>query len=90
MRNIDLFDNYLYNRQNTEDRKLFDERLASDETFKKEFDEHTAFVKLLQEYGKQQELKKQLDTVYVFVALLVSVQITFRVRHIFIFIKPFV
>jgi len=64
MRNIDLFDNYLYNRQNKDDRKLFDERLASDETFKKEFEEHKAFVKLLQEYGKQQELKKQLDTVY--------------------------
>ncbi len=64
MRNIDLFDNYLYNRQNTGDRKLFDERLISDDAFKKEFDEHSAFVKVLQEYGKQQELKKQLDTVY--------------------------
>ena len=64
MRNIDLFDNYLYNRQNTEDRKLFDERLISDGAFKQEFDEHTAFVKLLREYGKQQELKKQLDEVY--------------------------
>jgi hypothetical protein len=37
MRNIDLFDNYLFNRQNTEDRKLFEERLASDENFRKEF-----------------------------------------------------
>jgi len=64
MRNIDLFDNYLFNRQNTDDRKLFDERLASDETFKKEFEEHKAFVKLFQEYRKQQDLKKQLDTAY--------------------------
>jgi len=64
MRNIDLFDNYLFNRQNTDDRKLFDERLASDETFKKEFEEHKAFVRLFQEYRKRQDLKKQLDTVY--------------------------
>jgi len=64
MRNIDLFDNYLYNRQNIDDRKLFEERLAGDETFKKEFEEHKAFVKLFQEYGKQQQLKKQLDSVY--------------------------
>ena len=64
MRNIDLFDNYLLNRQSTEDRKLFDERLASDEAFKKEFEEHKAFVKLLLEYGKQQEFKKQLENVY--------------------------
>lgn len=64
MRNIDLFDNYLLNRQNTEDRNLFEERLRSDDTFKKEFEEHKAFVKLLQEYGKQQELRKELDTVY--------------------------
>lgn len=64
MRNIDLFDNYLLNRQSTDDRKLFEERLAGDEAFKKEFEEHKAFVKLLREYGKQQELKKELDTVY--------------------------
>ncbi len=64
MRNIDLFDNYLLNRQNTEDRKLFEERLGSDDTFKKEFEEHKAFVKLLREYGRQQELRKELDTVY--------------------------
>lgn len=64
MRNIDLFDNYLFNRQNTDDRKLFEERLISDEAFNKEFADHKAFVKLLQEYAKQQELKKQLDTVY--------------------------
>ena len=64
MRNIDLFDNYIFNRQNTDDRKLFEERLASDEAFNKEFADHKAFVKLLQDYAKQQELKKQLDTVY--------------------------
>ena len=64
MRNIDLFDNYLFNRQSTDDRKLFEERLISDESFNKEFTEHKAFVKLLQEYAKQQELTKQLDSVY--------------------------
>lgn len=64
MRNIDLFDNYIFNRQNTDDRKLFEERLVADEIFNKEFTDHKAFVKLLQEYAKQQELKKQLDTVY--------------------------
>jgi serine protease Do len=64
MRNVDLFDNYLFNRQDAGDRKLFDERLASDEDFKKEFEEHKAFVKLLQDYAKQQELKKQLDSAY--------------------------
>jgi serine protease Do len=64
MRNIDLFDNYILNRQNTDDRKLFEDRLAGDEIFAKEFADHKAFVKLLQEYAKQQELQKQLDTVY--------------------------
>jgi serine protease Do len=64
MRNIDLFDNYIFNRQSSDDRKLFEERLVSDETFNKEFTDHNAFVTLLQEYAKQQELKKQLDTVY--------------------------
>jgi serine protease Do len=64
MRNIDLFDNYIFNRQSTDDRKLFEERLVSDEIFKKEFADYSAFVKLLQEYAKQQELKKQLDAVY--------------------------
>ena len=64
MKNIDLFDNYIFNRQSTDDRKLFEERLVSDKTFNKEFTDHKAFVKLLQEYAKQQELQKQLDTVY--------------------------
>jgi serine protease Do len=64
MRNTDLFDNYLYNRQNTEDRRLFEERLAGDEHFRKEFEEHKAFVKLLQEYGKQERLKDQMAEAY--------------------------
>lgn len=64
MRNTDLFDNYIFNRQNNDDRKLFEERLASDTAFEKEFNDHKAFVKLLQEYSKQQELRKQLDAVY--------------------------
>ncbi|MGZ3867291.1 MAG: S1C family serine protease [Bacteroidia bacterium] len=64
MRNTDLFDKYIFNRQNNDDRKLFEERLTSDAAFAKEFNDHKAFVKLLQEYSKQQELRKQLDTVY--------------------------
>lgn len=64
MRNIDLFDNYLYNRQGTDDRKAFEERLVADENFKKEFDEHKAFVKLLKEYSRQAQLKKQMDSAY--------------------------
>lgn len=64
MRNIDLFDNYLYNRQNTDDRKLFEGRLETDAQFKKEFEEHKAFVKVLKDYSKQEELKKQLSAAY--------------------------
>lgn len=64
MRNIDLFDNYLFNRQSTEDRKLFEERLAGDADFRKEFEEHKAFVKLFKEYRKQEDLKRQLDEAY--------------------------
>lgn len=64
MRNIDLFDNYLYNRQGADDRKLFEERLAHDATFKKEFEEHRAFVKVLHDYGQQERLKKQMETIY--------------------------
>lgn len=65
MRNTDLFDNYLYNRQNADDRKVFEERLQADDVFKKEFEEHKAFVKLLQEYGRQEQMQKQLDAAYV-------------------------
>lgn len=64
MRNIDLFDNYIANRQNTEDRKLFEERLTTDEVFAKEYNDHKAFVNVLQQYAKQEELKKQLDKTY--------------------------
>ena len=64
MRNIDLFDNYLYNRQNTEDRRLFEERLAADADFRKEFEEHNAFVKVLREYGEQERVKKSMRTIY--------------------------
>src|SRR5579872_4450025 len=64
MRNIDLFDKYIFSRQSSDERKLFEERLATDEAFSREFADHKAFVNLLQEYAKQQELKKQLDAVY--------------------------
>jgi S1-C subfamily serine protease len=64
MRNIDLFDSYLYNRQNTEDRKFFEERLASDESLKKEFEAHKAFVELLQSHAKQEDLKRKLSKVH--------------------------
>ncbi len=64
MRNIDLFDDYLYQRLNADDTKLFEERLLTDADFKTQFEEHQAFVNLLKEYGKQQELKAKLDTIY--------------------------
>ncbi|HEX7414871.1 MAG TPA: serine protease, partial [Bacteroidia bacterium] len=64
MRNIDLFDDYLHQRLNVDDAKLFEERLLTDADFKTQFEEQKAFVNLLREFGKQQELKAKLDTVY--------------------------
>jgi len=64
MRNIDLFDDYLYQRLNADDKKLFEERLLTDADFKTQFEEQKAFVNLLQEFGKQEQLKSKLDAIY--------------------------
>jgi len=64
MRNIDLFDDYLYQRINADDAKLFEERLLTDADFKTQFEDHKNFVNLLQEFGKQEQLKSKLDTIY--------------------------
>ena len=53
MRNIDLFDDYLHQRLNADDAKLFEERLTSDADFNTQFEDHKNFVNLLQEFGKQ-------------------------------------
>ncbi|MFI5141435.1 MAG: S1C family serine protease [Bacteroidia bacterium] len=64
MRNIDLFDDYLSQRLNADDAKLFEERLTNDADFKAQFEDHKNFVNLLQEFGKQEQLKNKLDTIY--------------------------
>ena len=64
MRNIDLFDDYLYQRLNADEVKLFEERLLSDTDFKTQYEEHAAFVNILKEFGKQEQLKSKLDTIY--------------------------
>src|ERR1700744_5811839 len=64
MRNIDLFDDYLYQRLNADDKKLFEERLLTDADLKTQFEEQKAFVNLLQEFGKQEQLKSKLDAIY--------------------------
>lgn len=64
MRNIDLFDDYLHQRLNADDTKLFKERILADADFKAQFEEQKAFVNLLQEFGKQEQLKSKLDTIY--------------------------
>ena len=64
MRNIDLFDDYLHQHLNANDTRLFEERLLTDADFKTQFEEHSAFVNLLKEFGKQQKLKGKLDSIY--------------------------
>ena len=60
MRNIDLFDDYLHHRLNADDVRLFDEKLLTDADFKAQFEDHKNFVNLLQEFGKQEQLKSKL------------------------------
>jgi serine protease Do len=64
MRNIDLFDDYLHKRLNADDVRLFDEKLLTDADFKAQFEDHKNFVNLLQEFGKQEQLKSKLNTIY--------------------------
>ena len=64
MRNVDWFDDYLYKRLPESEQFLFEEKLHQDAEFKKQFDEHKAFVNLLSELGKQQQLSRQLNAVY--------------------------
>jgi serine protease Do len=64
MRNIDLFDDYLYQRLNADDARLFEEKLLTDVDFKAQFEEQKAFVSLLQEFGKQEQLKNKLNSIY--------------------------
>ena len=64
MRNIDLFDDYLYRRLNADEVKLFEERLLTDAGFKAEYEEHKTFVNLLTEFAKQEQLKSKLNAIY--------------------------
>lgn len=64
MRNVDLFDDYLHQRLTADEVKLFEERLITDADFKNQFTDHKNFVNLFQEFGKQEELKGKLNTIY--------------------------
>jgi S1-C subfamily serine protease len=64
MRNIDLFDDYLYKRLNANDTLLFEERLTNDGDFKAHFEEHKNFINLFSEFEKQEQLKSKLNTIY--------------------------
>ncbi len=64
MRNVDLFDEYLHNRLSESDKIDFENQLKNDADFFKAFNEHKAFVSLIAETAKQENLKHSLKAIH--------------------------
>ncbi len=64
MRNIDLFDAYLNNLLNEEEKSGFENRLMQDEAFKIEFENHKNFILILQENAREQHVKSKLKKIH--------------------------
>jgi serine protease Do len=64
MRNEELFDAYLENRLEDEDKNIFENRLASDLGLKREFDSHKEFVEVLQKSAERKQLRSKIQTIH--------------------------
>ncbi|HEY1038906.1 MAG TPA: serine protease [Bacteroidia bacterium] len=64
MRNVDLFDDYLFGRLNSEDKKQFENRLREDAEFKAEFNKHKGFVDALNYTSAKNTLKAKLKSIH--------------------------
>ncbi|MCE3260104.1 MAG: trypsin-like serine protease with C-terminal domain [Bacteroidetes bacterium] len=64
MRNVDLFDNYIADRLNAEEKTNFEIQLNSDEVFAKAFREHKELLEALNAYHESAELKAKLNAIH--------------------------
>lgn len=64
MRNIDLFDDYLFDHLSAADKKQFEDRLQNEPEFRTEFEKHNSFVKTLNGLSSNKQLKTKLNTIH--------------------------
>lgn len=64
MRNVDLFDDYLFDRLNPSQKSEFETRLQNDEELNKEFKLHKFFIESIQYAAGKNELKAKLNTIH--------------------------
>lgn len=64
MRNVDLFDDYLFGRLDSENKKTFESRLQEDLEFKNEFNKHKKFVDTLNYSSSKNALKATLKNIH--------------------------
>lgn len=64
MKNVDLFDDYLFGNLNGEQKREFENRLKTDEVFAKAFNAHQLFVETLNQHTERAELRKALKAIH--------------------------
>jgi len=64
MRSVDQFDNYLMGNLSSEQKQEFEQRLASDETFAKAFEEHRTMTEVLNRKEEHDHLRKALRAIH--------------------------
>jgi serine protease Do len=64
MRSVDLFDDYLNGRMNSEEKALFEKRLAEEPVFARAFGEHQLLLEVLTTGHKNRELKNKLKHIH--------------------------
>jgi S1-C subfamily serine protease len=64
MKNVDLFDDYLFGNLSAEEKSEFESRLKSDEVFAKAFHEHKTFVMTFIDDAERNELRKALKAIH--------------------------
>lgn len=64
MRNVDLFDDYLFGRLNASENSELESRLKAEEAFENEFKAHQSFIESLQHATIKIELKKKLKAMH--------------------------
>ena len=64
MRNVDLFDDYLFGRLSVEEKTSFEQRLLAEVDFASQFKEHKKFIEVLKQHQFKQEFKSKLKTMH--------------------------
>ena len=61
MRNVDLFDDYLFGRLSASENSEFESRLRNDDAFEKEFKSHKFFIERIEHASIKTDLKKKMN-----------------------------